>query len=83
MADATYVISLSHWKITLSNDILLYKLYILINLHLLFCSLVVLVAEQWEKVVMFSIVEVTICDVQSFPWLKDALIHHFQGTYDQ
>ena len=45
-----------------------------------FYSLVVLVAEQWEKVAMCSIVEVTIFDVQSFPWWKDALIHHFQGT---
>ena len=45
-----------------------------------FYSLVVLVAEQWEKVVMFSIVEVTIFDVRPFPWLKDTLIHHFQGN---
>ena len=78
MADATYFDSISQWKINYSQQ-WHFALQSVTNLRLLFCSLVVLVAEQWEKVVMFSIVEVTIFDVQSFQWLKDALIHHFQG----
>lgn len=66
------------WKVAFTLKALLVAFFIVHVTY--FYSHADLEADQWVEAVMSSIVEVITFVVLYFPWLKDALIHHFQGT---